>query len=139
MLVERLREHTGFAVVILALLCASRPSLAQEGPFGPIHVSVNRRQYVGYDCPISIIYSGVITLLPHPHGLAFNYHWERSDGSKTPLHVVRPAPDQRSMVIRETWRLGGHGRQYDASEILFVNSGNTHLQSVSPTVSVVCK
>ena len=43
------------------------------------------------------------------------------------------------MVVRDTWRLGAPGKHYDASVTLFVNSGNTHLNEGSPSVSVTCK
>jgi hypothetical protein len=129
-----------FLVALLALLALNLAALAQGGPFGPIHVAANRSQYIGNGCPIEIVYTATINFAwPHPREFVFNYHWERSDGAKTPVQMARPQDNQRSMVIREPWRLGAPGKHYDASVTLFVNSGNTHLAESSPVVSVTCR
>lgn len=123
-------------LLLAAVLCAL-PAAAQ---FGPIHVAVNRHQYVGRGCPIEIVYTGSINLeMPHPKGFVFNYQWERSDGAKGPVHVVRPGPNERTLVVHERWHLGARGKTYDASQILHVNSGNTHLTEGSPVVHVECR
>ena len=127
----------GLAMVATWGLC--RPVLAKDGPFGLIHVAANRSQYTGTGCPIEIVFTASINFeMPH-RGLTFNYHWERSDGSKSPEEVMRPADNQRSAVVHATWKLGGPGHQYEASDTLFVNSGNTHLSEASPVVHVVCR
>ena len=124
----------------LLAIAACGSAYADDGPFGPIHVAANRSQYTGRGCPIEIVYTATINFaMPHPKGLAFNYHWERSDGAKTSVQVVRPSPNQRSMVVRDKWRLGARGKHYDASVTLFVNSGNAHVSEGSPSVSVTCK
>jgi hypothetical protein len=125
----------------LATVAFVAPAQAAEGgPFSSVYVAANRSQYSGGGCPIGIIYTGNINFfMPHPRGFVFNYHWERSDGAKGPEHVVRPSPNQRSMVVRENWRIGGPGQHHNASATLFVNSGNTHLVQTSPTVSVTCR
>jgi hypothetical protein len=124
----------------LTAIAFVQPAHADEGPFGPIHVAANRSQYTGRGCPIEIIYTATINFVsPHPKGFVFNYHWERSDGGKGPQQVLRPSPNQRSMVIREKWRIGAPGKHYDASVTLFVNSGNAHLSQSSPTVGVTCR
>jgi hypothetical protein len=129
----------GFGLTLLAF-AASGSAYAEDNPFGPIHVAANRSQYAGGGCPIQIVYTATINfVMPHPKGLAFNYHWERSDGAKSPVQVVKPSANQRSMVVRDTWRLGAKGQHYDASVTFFVNSGNTHLSEGSPSVSVTCK
>jgi hypothetical protein len=126
------------ALALAAALTTLGPAaVAYEGPFGPIHVAVNRHQYTGRGCPIEVIYTGSINLAPHG-GLVFNYHWERSDGAKTPTVVVRPTANQRSVVVHEKWRLGGPGKEYDAGMTLFVNSGNTHLSEASALVHIRC-
>lgn len=113
---------------------------ADEGPFGVIRLAANRSQYSGGGCPIEIIYTANINFVsPLPKGFVFNYHWERSDGAKGPVQVVRPSPNQRMSVVREKWRLGAPGKHYDASVTLFVNSGNTHLTQSSSQVSVTCR
>ncbi len=112
---------------------------AADGPFGPIHMAVNRSAYNGSGCPIEIVFTATINFV-EPHGdLAFNYHWERSDGSKTAVQVAHVSRNERSMVIHETWRLGAPGKHYDASMTLFVNSGNTHLSESSRSISVTCR
>ena len=124
-----------------ALTAAFAPvARADDGPFGPIHVAANRSQYSGTGCPIEIVYTATVNFVtPLPKGFVFNYRWERSDGAKGPEKVVRPKANQRSMVIRETWRAGAPGKHFEASVTLLVNSGNTHLSEQSPTVNVTCK
>jgi hypothetical protein len=120
-----------------ALTTLDQVALAQEGPFERIHMAVNRHQYTGRGCPIEVIYTGSINLAPH-RGLVFQYHWERSDGAKSPVVVVRPTPGQRTVVVREKWRLGAPGRDYDAGVTLHVASGNTRLSEQSPLVRIRC-
>lgn len=127
------------AFLLAAAATALCPSvLANEGIFGPIHVAVNRHQYTGKGCPIQVIFTGSINFAM-PHGpLAFQYHWERSDGARGPVQVMHVSPNQRSMVVRETWRLGGPGNSYNVSSTLHVGSGNTRLSEQSPSVSIRC-
>jgi hypothetical protein len=124
------------AVVVLDV---SRAALAEENPFGEIRVAANRSRYVGA-CPVEIVFTANINMgIPHPKGLSFSYYWTRSDGAKGPVRDVRPSPNQRMMIVRDSWRLGAAGQHYDVSERLFVNSGNTHLEHASPVVSVTCR
>jgi hypothetical protein len=125
------------ALMLAGLTVLGSPWVAsQGGPFGPIRVAVNRSQYVG-SCPVDIVFTGTINFtMPHPQGLTFNYYWERSDGAKTPVRIVRPQDSQRSSVVRETWHLGAAGQKYSASTTLFVNSGNSHGSQASPVVNV---
>lgn len=126
------------ALVVAAALVTPL-ALAAEGPFGPIHVVANHTQYTGA-CPVDVVYTGTVNFtMPHPQGLTFNYHWERSDGAKTKVEVVKPEPGQRSVVFKDTWHLGAPGKHYDASVTLFVNSGNTHEQQSSPVVKINCR
>jgi hypothetical protein len=123
--------------ILLAAVAAAVPAAAQ---FGGIHVATNRHEYIGRGCPIEIVYTASINFeMPHPKGFVFNYHWERSDGAKGAVHVVRPGPNERTLVVRETWRLGARGKTIDASQTIHVNSGNTHLSEGSPTVHVECR
>jgi hypothetical protein len=124
--------------ILLAAVAAALPAAADD-PFEGIHVAVNRHQYTGRGCPIEIVFTGSINLAPHPRGLAFQYHWERSDGAKGPVHVMRPGPNERHIVVHEKWRVGGHGNTYDLSQTLHVGSGNTRLSESSPTVHVECR
>jgi len=127
-------------VQLVAATAAAAATAAIADPFGPIHVAANRAQYVGRACPIEVVYTATINFtLPHPRGFVFNYHWERSDGAKGPTRVVRPAPNERRLVVRERWRLGARGRTIDASQTIHVNSGNTHLAESSPSVHIECR
>jgi hypothetical protein len=123
--------------ILLAAVLAAVPAAAQ---FSGIHVATNRHEYVGHGCPIEIVYTASINLeMPHSKGFTFNYHWERSDGAKGPVHVVHPGPNEKTLVVHEKWRLGAKGKTYDASQTVHVNSGNTHLSEGSPTVHVECR
>jgi hypothetical protein len=126
--------------VVFAVAATAAAASAFAAPFGPIHVAANRALYKGRGCPIEIVYTASINfVLPHSRGFVFNYHWERSDGAKGPVHVVRPGPNERTLVVREKWRLGGPGRTYDASATIHLNSGNEHITETSPTVHVECR
>jgi hypothetical protein len=125
------------AAAFAALLVSSAAAFA-DGPFAGVHTAANRASYSGTGCPISIVYTATINLAPH-NGLAFNYHWERSDGAKGPTHVVRPGRDEYSIVVRDTWRLGAPGHHYDVSETIYINSGNTHESFTTPVVDVTCR
>jgi len=126
--------------VVFAVAATAAAASAFAEPFGPIHVAANRAQYVGRGCPITIVYTASINFtMPHPRGFTFSYHWERSDGAKGPTRVVRPGPNERTLVVRDEWRLGGRGRTYDASETIHIGSGNTHITEGSPTVHVECR
>ena len=125
------------AAALLVLLGSSAVALA-DGPFADVHTAANRTKYSGAGCPISIVYTTTINLHPH-QGLAFNYHWERSDGARGPVRVVRPRPDERSIVVRETWKIGAPGHHYDVSETIYINSGNTRESYTTPAVDVTCR
>ena len=134
------RTAVSFVICASVVFFSFVPSgYAYDGPFGPIHVAVNRSAYSGSGCPIEIVFTATINFV-EPHGdLVFNYHWERSDGGKTAVQVVHVPRNERSTVIHETWRVGAPGKHYDASMTLFVNSGNTHLSESSRSVSVTCR
>jgi hypothetical protein len=122
----------------VAALSIAPLALAAD-PFGPIRIGANRSKYVGA-CPVEVIFTGNINLnSPHPNGFAFNYYWVRSDGAKGPVNVVRPAPSQNMLVVKEPWTFGAAGQRYNVSVKLYVNSGNTHLEQASQVVSVTCK
>jgi len=113
---------------------------AADSPFGPINMAANRRQYTGDKCPIDIVYTATINFkLPLPKDFMFTYHWERSDGAKGQEQVVTPTGKERAMSVKETWKIGSSGQQYDASMKLFIDMGNTHIIKESPAVRVICK
>ncbi len=127
-----------FVLAVAAVLGMAHAALAQD-IFGPIKIGANRSKYVGA-CPVDVVFTGNINLnSPHPKGLAFNYYWLRSDGAKGPVNVVKPSPSQNMVIVKDSWNLGAAGKHYNISVKLFVNSGNTHLDQTSQTVSVTCK
>ena len=125
-------------IAAVAALGACHAALAAD-PFGTIRIAANRSRYTGA-CPVEVIFTANINLnSPHPDGFVFNYHWERSDGAKGPVNVVRPAPGENRIIVKEPWTLGAAGEHYDLWVRLFVNSGNTHLDQRSEVVTVACK
>jgi hypothetical protein len=124
------------AVLALGAAASCIVPVLAYAQFGRIHVAVNRHEFHGR-CPVEVLFTGTINLEPHPHGLVFNYHWERSDGAKSRVEVVHPGPNQRSIVVREPWRIGGG--HHEISATLHVNSGNTHVTESSPVVRVECR
>jgi hypothetical protein len=130
-------RNKAYLFAIPALLVVASTACAQA--FGPIRVAANRGSYTGH-CPVEVVFTGNIDfVLPHPKGFVFNYHWERSDGARGPVRVVRPSPGERMLVIKDKWRLGGRGQNHDITETLFVNSGNTHLSESSRSVRIECR
>ena len=127
-------------LAVVALTGACQVASADDGPFGPIHVATNRGRYSGGGCPIEVIFTASINfVMPHPQGFVFNYHWERSDGAKGPVNVVRPSSAQNMVVVKDAWTLGAAGQHYEVSVKLFVNSGETHLEQTSQVVPLTCK
>ncbi len=128
------------AAGLLMAVCACQAVFAEDNPFAGIHVVTSRSRYVGNGCPIDVTFTARVTFaMLHPPAFGFNYHWERSDGARGPVRVVRPPAGKGAMTVKETWHLGAPGRQYNVSETLFVNSGNTHLSETSPAVSITCR
>ena len=104
--------------------------------FGVIHIVASKQQYTG-KCPVDIAFTAHITLkIPLPDN--FSYHWERSDGSKTPDQIVKP-PRTGHMSIREVWKGGKAGEEHDVSMRFVVESGGTLIVKVPPSVKVICK
>ena len=61
--------------------------------------------------------------------LVFNYHWERSDGAKSQMKMWSVRPGVSSIPITTTWEIGPNAPVKEVWEKLFVNTGNTHLES----------
>src|SRR5215467_7897926 len=137
-----MHRFTSFSSILALLFVGfgsliSSPAVAED-PFGPIRVAANRSAYNGR-CPVTIIYTGNINYAAHPEVFTYSYYWVRSDGAKSRVINVRRSPGQHMLIVRDTWSLGAAGSHYAVSETLFVNSGNTHLQQQSNTVSVTCR
>lgn len=125
------------AAVAIPAIAGALPAAADG--FGPVHVAVNRHEHHGR-CPVEVVFTASINFtLPHPRGFTFSYHWERSDGAKGPTRVVRPGPNERTLVVHDRWRLGGRGESYDISETIHLGSGNERIRETSPTVHIDCR
>jgi hypothetical protein len=123
-------------IVVGMLFVASRDARAQD-PISSVQVGVNMSHYRG-PCPAHLRFTGNIYVARFP--MSYNYQWERSDGAKTPLHVVRvnSAADRHLMIVEE-WNLGAPGRASEVWERLRVRSGNTDVTSDTKTVVVECR
>ena len=126
------------AVATLAAAALLPAAASADDLFGPIHLAVNRHEYRGKGCPIDVLFTGTINFAPHHPPFSFNYSFDRSDGARGPVHVMHVKSGERSLVVREHWRLGGHGQRHEAAVTLHVNSGNTHLRESSDTVRIEC-
>lgn len=126
-----------FALAIPALIAAV-PASAEV--IGGVHVAVNRHEYRGTGCPIEVVFTASVHITQdHGPGAAFNYHWERSDGAKTNVHVEKVGAGGRTLVFKDKWRLGRPGSIHDVNATFHVNSGNQHIQETSETVHIECR
>ncbi len=119
-----------------AILCAL-PARA-EGPFEDVHVAANRSEYAGR-CPVLLMFTANVELAPHARRLAFRYQWQRSNGTKGPVRTVHASPREHRFVFRDSWRVGGRGRDHDATDTIVLDSADTHARFMSQTVRVSCK
>jgi len=113
---------------------------ADEETIGDVTVTANPESFAG-PCPVTIKFTGTIQVLNYP--MTFNYHWERSDGGKGQVHVVRvPSVHTRTVTVVETWNVGGshrRGQTFKVWEKLYVNCGNTHVVSTPSVATVTCQ
>ena len=106
------------------------------GEFAIINISANTKEYTGR-CPANITWTASITFrMPLPD--KFSYHWELSNGRKTPNTVVKP-PRTGHMSVREVWNGGKPGEELDASVRFVAESGNNAMALDPPGVKVICK
>jgi hypothetical protein len=72
--------------------------------------------------------------------MTLNYQWQRSDGAKGPLRVMRvPNASTRVLTIIEHWQLGAPGKQMQVWEQLRVRSGKTDITSAPATATINCR
>jgi hypothetical protein len=106
------------------------------GEFALISISPNTKEYSG-KCPANITWTASITFkMPLPD--KFSYHWELSNGRKTPNRVVTP-PRHGHMSVREVWNGGKPGEEHDASVRFVAEAGNNSMTLDPPSVKVICK
>ena len=109
-------------------------------PLRADHVASNRSQYDGPHYPIEIVYIATVNFNPpNPKGFVFNHHWERSDGGKSTLKVVRSGERQRSMVFHAELADRRARQSYDAPVRFLSASGRTRVERSSPVVRVICR
>ena len=124
----------GIALLGLPLVAAT--ARAPQAPFGDVTLTATPSQYTG-KCPARIHFIGRVGVTVHP--MVFNYHFERSDGAKSQLKVVRVAPNAQTVTVNEWWQLGGPGQHVQVWEKLLVASGNTRITTNQADVDITCK
>lgn len=118
----------GFLAVVVFVSAAAR------GQDVSVRAAVNYSRYQG-PCPADLRFTGNIRV--DPRIASYNYQWERSDGAKSELKVVRVSNGSgRFLVVHEDWQLGRPGRVW---ERLRVRTGNTDVSSEAANVTVECK
>jgi hypothetical protein len=106
------------------------------GEFAIISISANTKEYTG-KCPANITWTASITFkMPLPD--KFSYHWELSNGRKTPNKDVKP-PRHGHMSVREVWSGGKPGEELNASVRFVAESGDSSMTLDPPGVKVICK
>jgi len=137
----KVAAKVSIALLVLPVLAASagRPPrhAAPQSPFGDVTLTATPAQYEG-KCPVRIHFIGKVGIAVHP--MAFNYHFERSDGARSQLKVVRVNnPNAQFWNVQEWWQLGTSGQHLQVWEKLLVASGNTRIESSQASVDITCK
>jgi len=127
-------------IVVLSFVLFSHslrvPSVEAEG-IGGVTAVANPQDYSGR-CPHKIKFTGTIAVSAYP--MVLNYHWERSDGAKSPVKMVKvPNAHTRSVTVVDYWQIGSKGQHAEVWEKLIVNSGNTHMTSTPASASISCR
>jgi len=116
-----------FAVLVVFISTARAQDIS-------VKAVVNYSRYEG-SCPANLRFTGNIRV--DLRVASYNYQWERSDGAKSELKVVRVSNgSSRVLVIHEDWQLGRPGRVW---ERLRVRTGNIDVSSEPANVTVECK
>ncbi|MFI5207063.1 MAG: hypothetical protein ACHQU8_02735 [Gemmatimonadales bacterium] len=127
-------------VLVPALAIAGRRAeqpLASQGPFGPISLEAAPPRFQGR-CPAHLRFTATIAVSVHP--MVFNYQFERSDGAKSQLRVVRvPANGPATYRFSEQWQVGAAGQHMQVWEKLKVASGVTHVETDPMSVDITCR
>jgi len=136
---SRYRSIT-LSLLVLAALLVSPPAQmvwAQGAPITAVTVAAYPQSYTG-PCPAKITFTGKIYVDRYP--MTFNYQWQRSDGAKGPLRMMRvPNASTRVLTVIEHWQLGAPGQQKQVWEQLRVRSGNTDITSAPATATINCR
>ncbi len=104
--------------------------------FAIINISANQKEYSG-KCPVNIAWTASITFkMPLPDKVS--YHWELSNGRKTPKAIVKP-PRNGHLSVTEVWRGGKPGEELTASVRFVAESGENSMTLDPPGVRVICR
>jgi hypothetical protein len=123
------------SIRLACIFSGSLSALMAQG-IGNISVAAQPSSYTGR-APAHIRFVARIELAG---ARTFNYHWERSDGAKGPVKVVKVGnPSQGMITVVETWQLGAPGQQMEVWEKVHVNCGNQHISSDPAMVSISCR
>jgi hypothetical protein len=134
---RRTRILTLGLVVALGMIAHRAEPAASQSPFGPVSLGVMPARYTGR-CPAHIRYTATIAVTTHP--MAFNYQFERSDGAKSQLRVIRvPANGPASYRFNEQWQVGAAGQHIQVWEKLKVASGVTRVETNPVSVDITCR
>ena len=113
------------------------PPAEPQAPFGDVTLTATPSRYEGA-CPVRVHFLGKVGVTAHP--MSFNYHYERSDGAKSALKVIRVTnPNARIIWVHEWWQLGASGQHLQVWEKLHVASGNTRIESNQADVDITCR
>lgn len=123
------------AIFVLILFGSAHQALAQA-PISAVEVSASTGEYNG-PCPAHIRFTGKIYVETYP--LAFNYEWERSDGSKSPLKVMKTNRNTRTVTTVQDWQVGARGKHQQIWMKLRVRTGNTNVASEPARVVINCR
>jgi len=132
----KLVRSVGLALLLLPALAAS-PATAPQSPFGDVILTATPSKYEG-TCPVRIRFAGRVGVTVHP--MVFNYVFERSDGAKSQLKVVRVTnPNAHVIGVGEEWRVGASGQHLQVWMKLRVASGNTRIESNQADADITCR
>jgi hypothetical protein len=135
---SRFLASSMFIALSLAILTGFVMTLsADDQTIGDVTVTANPESFAGR-CPVTIKFTGTIQVLNYP--MTFNYQWERSDGAKGQVHVVRvPSAKTKTVTVVDSWKVGSKGQNLQVWEKLRVNCGNTHIVSAPAAASINCR
>ncbi|HTX74310.1 MAG TPA: hypothetical protein VMC79_15870 [Rectinemataceae bacterium] len=119
------RKAASGIVGLLFLLFVADPGIGQDVfSFGRLSASSHPAANGGTE----LVFEAVLNLNVVP--IAFNFHWERSDGAHSQVKVVNVSnAAARTYTMVERWTVGPGASTAGLWERIFVNSGNTHLSS----------
>jgi hypothetical protein len=124
-----------FAVAACAIISCS--ALVAGQGIAQVRVVAGPRHYHG-PCPGQIRFSAKIVVDRYP--MTLNYQWERSDGARGPVRVVRiPSAATRSITAVDMWRTGTRGERAELWEKIRVRSGNADITSDPAVVTLACR